>query len=412
MKCWCTMPIPCSIASCVEPSSIGLPFEQDLALVGRVEPVEDVHQRRLAGAVLAEQRMDLAAAQVEVDVVVGEHAREPLRDPAQLEQRCLRHRSRDPTRIADGRLPAACAGGARADARWSAEIRGSRCRTPTAPLAAPNTMILAAVVDAARPHRARSGPPRPPAARSPRAAGPRWFCWCAPAIAAAAQSPPRRHHDRRAARDRPERRLLARGRAVRPTTARRTTAAGRRSRGRRGRTPSRAPGPAGRPRRRAAAARSPPRTTRPATTPPSRAASSSRNTRPARFGSGGAFVGRADDARSATVDLPPPLRGTRCAACVGADDDHERVGGDLRASVPVLDHRAGHLHRRAGPRRRRAGPAAACSRRRASVVVVVAARFPPPQPPQRSSAQHEQSRRRPHPATKAERGGPCGPPRP
>ena len=34
--------------------------EDDLALVGRVEAVEDVHQRGLAGAVLAEQRVDLA----------------------------------------------------------------------------------------------------------------------------------------------------------------------------------------------------------------------------------------------------------------------------------------------------------------------------------------------------------------
>jgi len=25
MKCWCTIPIPCSIAAFVEPSSIGLP---------------------------------------------------------------------------------------------------------------------------------------------------------------------------------------------------------------------------------------------------------------------------------------------------------------------------------------------------------------------------------------------------
>ena len=49
------------------------------------EPVEDVHQRRLAGAVLAEQRMDLAAADVEVDVVVGDDPRVALGDAAHLE---------------------------------------------------------------------------------------------------------------------------------------------------------------------------------------------------------------------------------------------------------------------------------------------------------------------------------------
>ena len=62
-----------------------LPVEEDLPRVRVVEPVEDVHQRRLAGAVLAEQRMHLAGGDVEVDVVVGEHAGEALGDPAELE---------------------------------------------------------------------------------------------------------------------------------------------------------------------------------------------------------------------------------------------------------------------------------------------------------------------------------------
>ena len=57
-----------------------LPAHADLALVGVVEPVEDVHQRRLAGAVLAEERVHLAGPELEVDRVVGDDAREPLRD--------------------------------------------------------------------------------------------------------------------------------------------------------------------------------------------------------------------------------------------------------------------------------------------------------------------------------------------
>ena len=44
-----------------------LAVEQDLALVGHRQPVEDVHQRGLAGAVLAEQRVDLARPEVEID---------------------------------------------------------------------------------------------------------------------------------------------------------------------------------------------------------------------------------------------------------------------------------------------------------------------------------------------------------
>ena len=45
-------------------------------VVGHGQSVEDVHQGRLAGAVLAEQRMDLAGAHVEIDAVVGDDARD------------------------------------------------------------------------------------------------------------------------------------------------------------------------------------------------------------------------------------------------------------------------------------------------------------------------------------------------
>ena len=47
--------------------------------------------------------MDLAVAEIEVDVVVGEHARESLRDPAQLEQGSLRHGAILPGRRAAAR---------------------------------------------------------------------------------------------------------------------------------------------------------------------------------------------------------------------------------------------------------------------------------------------------------------------
>ena len=66
-----------------------LAVEQDLALVRRRQPVEDVHQRRLAGAVLAEQGVDLARPDVEVDVVVGDDARIALGDAAHLERGAL-----------------------------------------------------------------------------------------------------------------------------------------------------------------------------------------------------------------------------------------------------------------------------------------------------------------------------------
>src|SRR5712691_3075839 len=54
------------------------------------QAVEDIHQRRLAGAVLADEGVDLARAHRQVDVVVGDHARPRLRDPAQVERQLLR----------------------------------------------------------------------------------------------------------------------------------------------------------------------------------------------------------------------------------------------------------------------------------------------------------------------------------
>ena len=94
MKCWCTIPTPASIAALGVPRPHGLAADLDLALVRVVEPVEDVHQRRLAGAVLAEQGVDLALAEVEVDVVVRDDPGKALRDVAHLEHgsRRISHR--------------------------------------------------------------------------------------------------------------------------------------------------------------------------------------------------------------------------------------------------------------------------------------------------------------------------------
>ena len=58
-----------------------LPVEQDLAGIGLVEAVEHLHEGALARAVLAQQRMDLADANIERDGVVREQPAEPLRDP-------------------------------------------------------------------------------------------------------------------------------------------------------------------------------------------------------------------------------------------------------------------------------------------------------------------------------------------
>ena len=90
VKCWWTMPMPGRDRVARRAERDRPPVDPDLAGVGPVEPVEDVHERALAGAVLAEQGVDLADAQVEVDAVVGDDAREALDDAAAARPRARR----------------------------------------------------------------------------------------------------------------------------------------------------------------------------------------------------------------------------------------------------------------------------------------------------------------------------------
>ena len=57
-----------------------LAVDPDLAGVGFIEAVEDRHQRRLAGAVLADDAVDEAALDDEIDVGVGVNRAEALVD--------------------------------------------------------------------------------------------------------------------------------------------------------------------------------------------------------------------------------------------------------------------------------------------------------------------------------------------
>ena len=62
-----------------------LAVDEDLALVGCVQAVENGDQRRLAGTVLAQQCVHLTGIHVEVDSVVGHDRAELLRDAPQLQ---------------------------------------------------------------------------------------------------------------------------------------------------------------------------------------------------------------------------------------------------------------------------------------------------------------------------------------
>ena len=64
--------------------------ELDLARVGAVRAGQDLEQRRLAGAVLAEQGVDLGRPDFEMDVLERLHAGEALADAGHLEDRTVR----------------------------------------------------------------------------------------------------------------------------------------------------------------------------------------------------------------------------------------------------------------------------------------------------------------------------------
>ena len=75
-----------------EPNGVGrardldrLAVEAHLARVGAGEPVDHVHQRRLAGAVLAQEGVNLAPADGQIDPVVGTQRAVGLDDAAKVE---------------------------------------------------------------------------------------------------------------------------------------------------------------------------------------------------------------------------------------------------------------------------------------------------------------------------------------
>ena len=78
VKCWVTIPIPRRMASFGELDLDILAVDRDLALIRRVQPVQDAHQGGLAGPVFAQQSVDFPWLQVEIDLVVGNQRSKPL----------------------------------------------------------------------------------------------------------------------------------------------------------------------------------------------------------------------------------------------------------------------------------------------------------------------------------------------
>ena len=65
------------------------PVDANFAGVRFIEAVKDRHQGRLAGAVLADDAVNDAALDLEVDVVVGVNRAEALVDADQLDRGCV-----------------------------------------------------------------------------------------------------------------------------------------------------------------------------------------------------------------------------------------------------------------------------------------------------------------------------------
>ena len=70
------MPMPWRAASRTERKLTGFAIEQDAAGGRLLDAGNDLHQRRLAGAVFADQHVDRAGADAEIDLVEGDGARD------------------------------------------------------------------------------------------------------------------------------------------------------------------------------------------------------------------------------------------------------------------------------------------------------------------------------------------------
>ena len=85
VKCWCTMPMPRRRAATGDGPGPGDAVRPRLARVRAEQAVGDVHQSGLAGAVLAQQPVDLAGRQNEIGSAERLHGAETLGDGSELE---------------------------------------------------------------------------------------------------------------------------------------------------------------------------------------------------------------------------------------------------------------------------------------------------------------------------------------
>jgi hypothetical protein len=87
------MPIPKAASLCWIAHAHTLPLPEHLARIGMGYAINDLHQRTFARPVFAQQGVDFAGGDIEVDVVVGQTAGVAFADSAQLQARCLHRQS-------------------------------------------------------------------------------------------------------------------------------------------------------------------------------------------------------------------------------------------------------------------------------------------------------------------------------
>ncbi|OQA17433.1 MAG: hypothetical protein BWY63_02402 [Chloroflexi bacterium ADurb.Bin360] len=62
-----------------------LPTHANFALIWAIKPDQNIHQRTLTRTVFAQQRQHFTGVELEVHMIIGEHAREPFSDPQHFE---------------------------------------------------------------------------------------------------------------------------------------------------------------------------------------------------------------------------------------------------------------------------------------------------------------------------------------
>ena len=62
-----------------------LALDREVAAIRQDDAHQDIHQRALAGAILADKGVNLALADLQIDLVIRHHAGKFLRDPPHLD---------------------------------------------------------------------------------------------------------------------------------------------------------------------------------------------------------------------------------------------------------------------------------------------------------------------------------------